>query len=338
MKSSSQVKTVQWLLDKNQKSLIDLSVPIQRNEIWNVIHKSNLIASILMGFPVESLLFEEAPDGKIYKVLDGKQRSTTLIQFVNNKFKLSNKIKVKEIDGVQLAGLTFEKLSDELQQTIKNYNLTFTIVRDLSDEERELLFFMRNQAVSLSSLELTRVLMGSQVLDKLKGLLRHSFLTETLRLSETAKNKYTDQQLLIQFLISEMKPELGFSGKEIMNFAEKTLRDNGVPQDVEEKVSKVMTYLHDAIGENPSEEVTKLIKKRIHIPMLYLVARDALEQNVNQEVFYAWMMQFSNDINQNTTEYTNATRAGSARKGNVDIRKNYIEDNFAKYLAHLVSE
>lgn len=329
MKSSSQIKTVQWLLDKNKKNLLDLSVPIQRNEIWNALHKSNLIASILMGFPVESLLFEEEPNGKIYKVLDGKQRSLTLIQFVNNQFKLNHKIKVKEIDGTQITGLTFDKLNPELQQTILNYNLTFTIVRDLTDEERELLFFMRNQAVSLSRLELTRVLMGSQVLDTLKGLLSHPFLTETIQLSEKAKNKYTDQQLLIQFLILEMKPELSFSGKEIMGFAEDTLRGNGVPQDVENKLSNVMTYLHDAIGGDGKD----LKFNRIHIPMLYLVACDALEQNVSPEVFHAWMLQFFNDIAKDGNEYKNATFAGSARKQNIDIRTKYIKKHFADYLA-----
>jgi DNA-binding transcriptional MerR regulator len=281
-----------------------------------------------MGFPVESLLLEEEPNSKVYKVLDGKQRSLTLIQFVNNQFKLNSKIKVKEIDGVKLPGLTFEKLNPELQQTILNYNLTFTVVRELTNEERELLFFMRNQAVSLSRLELTRVLMGTQVLDRLKGLLSHPFLTETIQLSHNARKKYTDQQLLIQFLILEMQPDLGFSGKEIMSFAEETLRGNGVPQDIENKLNNVMTYLHDAIGE----EAKNLNLNRIHLPMLYLVACDALEQNVSPEIFNAWMKQFFNDIATENNEYKNATTSGSARKTNIDIRTKYIKKHFVDYL------
>ena len=333
MKSSSQVKTVQWLLDKSKQNL-DLSVSIQRNEVWNAEHKSNLIASILKGFPVESLLFEEIPNSKSYKVLDGKQRTITLIQFITNRFRLHHNIKVTEIDGFELIGLTFDKLLPELQQTILNYNLTFTIVRELFDnEERELLFFLRNQAIPLSNLELTRVRMGSQVLDTLKVLLVHPFLTDTINLSHIAKNKYIDQQLLIQFLISEMQSESGFSGKEIMKFAEETLRITGIPPEVEEKVRNVMTYLHNAIGEDGAKEIAKLIKKRIHIPMLFRVACDAFEQNVKPELFHAWIVQFFNDISNDTdNDYIKATHAGSARKQNVDIRTDYIREHFENYL------
>ena len=84
--------------------------------------------------------------------------------------------------------------------------------------DRELIFFLRNQAVSLSSLELTRALIGSQVLAQLKDLINHPFLQETIGLSKNALKKYTDQQLLLQILILEMKPELSFSGPDIMEF------------------------------------------------------------------------------------------------------------------------
>ncbi|SPF47045.1 conserved hypothetical protein [Candidatus Desulfosporosinus infrequens] len=334
MKSSSQVKTVQWLLDKSKRNYLDLSVAIQRNEVWNAEHKSNLIASILRGFPIESLLFEEIPNSKNYKVLDGKQRTLTLIQFINNEFKLHKNIKVKDIDGLELVGLTFDKLESELQQTILNYNLTFTIVRDLDGaEERELLFFLRNQAIPLSNLELTRVRMGSSVLDNLKPLLTHPFLTETIKLSRIAKNNYVDQQLLIQFLISEMQTESGFSGKEIMKFAEETLRVTSITEEIEEKVRNVMTYLHDAIGEDSDKEIAKLIKKRIHIPMIYRAACDAFDQNVKPEAFRAWMLQFFKDIsNDPENDYSKATRAGSAQKRNVDVRTAFIKEHLENYL------
>lgn len=199
------------------------------------------------------------------------------------------------------------------------------MVRDLTEEDRELLFFMRNQAVSLSKLELARAVMGSKILENLKGLLNHHFFTETINLSNTARNKYIDQQLLIQFLILEIEKEPKFSGPEIMNFAGK-LRIEGIPSEVEEKVSNVMTYLHDAIGEDFKE-------KRIHIPMLYLIALDAIEKDVKHELFHAWMLEFFNDINKEDNEYKQATGAGSARKQNIEIRINYVKNHFKNYLA-----
>jgi len=318
-------KLVQWLINQNNKDLLDLSIPIQRNQVWNDVHKSNLIVSILNGFPVESLLFEESSTDKSFKVLDGKQRILTILLFASNQFKLSAKSKAKESE---LKGKTYESLSPEQQEQFSNYQITITMVRDLTEADRELLFFMRNQAVSLSTLELTRAIIGSQTLDKLKGLINHPFLQETIGLSKKALNKYTDQQLLIQFLILEMKKEATFTGADIMKFADETLKKEGVSPGIEEKVNNVMTYMQEAFGGD-----FKGIK-RIHLPMLYLVACNAIERSKSPEFFHAWMVKFFQDIDQkDNDEYKLATGAGSAQKLNVDKRINYIIQHFKDYIA-----
>ncbi|MDR3587127.1 MAG: DUF262 domain-containing protein [Desulfosporosinus sp.] len=324
MDSKPVQKLVQWLINQNKKNLLDLSIPIQRNQVWNDIHKSNLVVSILNGFPVESLLFEESSIDKSFKVLDGKQRILTIIQFANNEFKLSAKSKAKDSE---LQGKTFQNLTPEQQEQFSNYQITITMVRDLSEADRELLFFMRNQAVSLSTLELTRALIGSQVLARLKDLINHPFLQETIGLSKNALNKYTDQQILIQFLILEMKKEATFSGAEIMEFADGILKKEGVLPEIEEKVNLVMTFLQTSMGED-----FKGIK-RIHIPMLYLVGCNAIEQGKSPEFFHDWMIKFFKDIDQNGDEYKLATGAGSAQKQNVDKREKYIRKHFEDYLA-----
>lgn len=323
MDSKPVQKLVQWLITQNKKNLLDLSIPIQRNQVWNDVHKSNLIVSILNGFPVESLLLEESSDGKGFKVLDGKQRILTLTQFANNEFKLSAKSKAKDFE---LQSKTYQNLTPEQQEQFSNFQITITMVRDLSVTDRELLFFMRNQAVSLSNLELTRALIGSQVLASLKDLINHPFLQETVGLSKNALKKYTDQQILIQILILEMKKEATFTGPEIMEFAN-ILKKEGVPPEIEEKVNNVMTFMQDAMGED-----FKGIK-RIHIPMLYLVGCKAIEQNKSPEFFHAWMEEFFQDIDNKDDEYKLATGAASAQKQNVDKRAKYIQKHFEEYIA-----
>ena len=130
MDSKPVQKLVQWLITQNKKNLLDLSIPIQRNQVWNDVHKSNLIVSILNGFPVESFLFEESSNDKGFKVLDGKQRILTLTQYANNEFKLSAKSKAKEFE---LQGKTYQDLTLEQQEQFLNFQITITLVRDLSE-------------------------------------------------------------------------------------------------------------------------------------------------------------------------------------------------------------
>lgn len=69
----------------------------------------------------------------------------------------------------------------------------------------------------------------------------------------------------------------------------------------------------------------------MHIPMLYLIACNAIEQRKSSDVFHDWMLQFFQDI-QKDDEYKLATGAGSAQKKNVDKRVKYIKKHFEDYL------
>jgi uncharacterized protein with ParB-like and HNH nuclease domain len=98
IKSSLETHTVGWLKRQDNDAKLNKNISIQRKEVWDDEKKSNLIASLLLDVPIESLLFEEAESGN-YNVLDGKQRTLTLCAFVESLFQLSPKIRVKEIAG-----------------------------------------------------------------------------------------------------------------------------------------------------------------------------------------------------------------------------------------------
>lgn len=89
---------VNWLNKQNKKGNLDFSISIQRKEVWDIEHRSNLVGAILIGIPVESLLFEEDGNGGYY-VLDGKQRSTTILRFLNDEFEISPKCKISNVNG-----------------------------------------------------------------------------------------------------------------------------------------------------------------------------------------------------------------------------------------------
>ena len=115
--------TVSWLKRQDMEGKLNKNISIQRKEIWDAEKKSNLIISLLLDIPIESLLFEEAENGS-YNVLDGKQRTLTFCTYVEGGFTLSPKIRIKEIGGQPLTGFTFPELPAAMQNRILDYELS----------------------------------------------------------------------------------------------------------------------------------------------------------------------------------------------------------------------
>ncbi|MGQ2984357.1 DUF262 domain-containing protein [Flavobacterium sp.] len=68
---------------------IDLSPDFQRNLVWNNLRKSRLIESILLRIPLPMFYFAQDDEGKI-SVVDGLQRLSTIREYMDNQFALSN--------------------------------------------------------------------------------------------------------------------------------------------------------------------------------------------------------------------------------------------------------
>lgn len=317
MKGVMEKHTINWLRRKSEANALDFTISIQRKEVWDKEHKSNLIASILLGIPIESLLFEEDETGEEYLVLDGKQRCLTFLQFMRDEFEISEKCKVHKINGETIVGKKYSDLSEKLKEDIREYELPITVMRPLTDEERELIFFMRNQAISLTKVELMRVLMGSKTLDSLKVLFEHPII-EKLCL-KTAKG-YRNQQVVTEILILETGKDYSFSGRDLMAFAEE-LKETGLDDATQKIVLDIFDYLDTAI------EKKRRIRK-VHIPMLYKVARQAMNDAISPDIFYIWMNKFFEDVKGDENEYNKACESGMLKKSNIKTRIEFMTKHY----------
>lgn len=322
IRSNMEKHTLNWLVRQNKMKNLDFTISIQRKEVWDKEHKSNLIVSALLGVPIESLLFEEDGTGG-YLVLDGKQRGTSLIQFIRGDYPISDNVKVKEINGVNIVGLYFNEFPDEFQELLKETELTISVLRPLSEDERETIFFMRNQAVSLTRVELTRVLLGGESMNKIQVLCGHQFIDKT----NISRKKYLDQQIMMEILLLETGKDYGFSSKDMKVFAEE-VKVEGISDEMIAKINNTLNYLDKSIP-NKNRSLRK-----IHIPMVYMVAKEALAKDIQPSVFNEWVDKFFNDIKCEENEYIDACNNGSAIKNNVRKRLNYIKNHFAENIIH----
>jgi hypothetical protein len=67
---------------------LELSPPYQRGDVWGLIRRRNLIRSILLGIPIPSIIVNDrfaANWGEEIAVIDGKQRITTILMFLDGE-------------------------------------------------------------------------------------------------------------------------------------------------------------------------------------------------------------------------------------------------------------
>ena len=87
--------------DKQPKPLLVLDPEFQREEVWNPKQKSELIESILMGIPLPLIYVKEDNNG-VCIIVDGRQRLTTIFDFMNEKFKLTSLKILGNLNGEQI--------------------------------------------------------------------------------------------------------------------------------------------------------------------------------------------------------------------------------------------
>lgn len=92
----------------------NLQPPYQRHSVWSVEKQSFFIDSILKNFPMPPIFLRQNIDDKsgktLYDVIDGKQRLTSVIRFINNEIPVSTERENTEFDDPEIAGKFFRDL------------------------------------------------------------------------------------------------------------------------------------------------------------------------------------------------------------------------------------
>lgn len=112
-----------------QRQDIVLDPDFQRGSVWTKKkQKSELIESILMGIPIPIIYLFETKDGK-KEVVDGRQRITTLIDFMNDGFLLAELRMLPKLNGSK-----FSELDPLLQSTIEDYQIMAYVIQPPTPE------------------------------------------------------------------------------------------------------------------------------------------------------------------------------------------------------------
>ena len=270
----------------NEKHTLRMDHVIQRQSgQWDgdKLKKSLLIHSILANYPIPPLYCLKEPVNDkdySYSVLDGKQRLTTIFDYIDGKYALDEDTPGVIIDDVTygLGNKYFTDLDIECQQELLRFKFTIYGFEDADDDLIEEIFFRLNNSTPLSKPQKSMALTGVQNAAFIKSILSDKFFSEICKFSTLQRRKSDDMCTLLQSMMLLDNRYYGYeysslSVDEVMHYA-KYIKNN-YSEEQKERLYDIIDYLEKAF---PEQE--KMLKK-INIPMIILAADIAMGKDYN---------------------------------------------------------
>ncbi len=196
---------------------LDLHPEFQRIFRWNIIQKSKLIESILLGIPIPSIFVSQRDDG-VWDVIDGLQRLSSILEFVGelrdeNNIKLPPSVLIKTKYLPSLEGKYWNKEGDKnnsLTQAqrifIKRAKLDIKIIKKESDPEAKYELFQRLNTLGshLSDQEIRNyllVMINPEFYKELVALANIDAFLETIPFTERNINEQYNVEIALRFII-----------------------------------------------------------------------------------------------------------------------------------------
>lgn len=191
----------------HEKDSFWMDPPYQRQgDIWTPEKRQFLIDSLLNGFDLPKIyLHEFYPEKKVkgrpykYAVIDGKQRLSTIWQFMDDDLALSEDFVYFKDPDKKLAGLTHREIGEQFPLIKDTFNaITLPIVTILTEdiEMIEEMFSRLNDGVPLNAAE-KRNTFGGPAPIAIRRLATHKFFTTKLPFTN---KRYRHFDLAAKFL------------------------------------------------------------------------------------------------------------------------------------------
>jgi hypothetical protein len=189
--------TIETIFGQVTKHNIDLDPAFQRRSAWDVVRKSRLIESLLIGLPVPNIVLAEnkAHRGR-FIVIDGKQRVLSIADFMRNSFELKG-LDIRE----DLSGKKYRDLDEEDKAAFDNATFRSTVIKGWSDDQLLYAIFYRlnSGSLPLSPQELRRALVGGNFLEAIEEYVINSAAFRA-NISATLDRRMRDSELVLRFV------------------------------------------------------------------------------------------------------------------------------------------
>ena len=214
----------------------------QRNELlWSQYLKSRFIESLILDYPIPLIFLADTMDGKL-EIVDGLQRISTLNDFLQDNFELSE---LKKIDS--LNGRSFEDLPNAEKRRLKSKSLRIIVLKKSTSDDTKKELFDRLNTSSLKA-STSEVRSGREIdtglMQLIFRLVKNPYFVKTTQLSKGKINRKEDIELISRFFAYSYA--LDRYDKKVMNFIDDFVSFEGSKENWSEE--KERSYEKDFIN------------------------------------------------------------------------------------------
>jgi hypothetical protein len=218
----------EFLSMKNDGDLI-LQPDYQRNYVATNKIASRLIESILMDVPIPVVFLAEELDGTM-SIIDGQQRLTTFISFLEGKFPDGRDFRLSSLNVLSdLNRKSFSDLDEQQKKKIRNTTIHSIIIKKESNPDIKFEIFERlnTGSTKLNENEIRNNLYRGDYINLIKDLSEDKRLDRLIGggLRSNFKKRMGYNGLVLRFLSISEKSYLNYRAP-MKQFCNKNLRDN----------------------------------------------------------------------------------------------------------------
>lgn len=189
---------LQWETNKE----LELSPKYQRGMVWNEKTKQYLIDTIIRGLPIPPIFMRQIIDVKTNittrQILDGQQRLRAIIEFFNNKYKISMS------HNKTYGGMYYRDLSDAVKEDFLSFQI---LVESINEKDDSVIYDMfsrlntNNMALNHQELRNAKYWGEFKVLAYDLASQYRDFLIEYKVFNDRELSRMLDVELISNFII-----------------------------------------------------------------------------------------------------------------------------------------
>lgn len=340
IEGSSITWTCKQIVKMIDKETISFRNVVQRSFCWERHRMSELIWSIIMGYPIPPIYAERGESDndkvKIYDVMDGQQRNTTIYKYLKDEFALTELKPIPYLDEnrnectIDISGKKFSELEEELQDIIKDATITVKYYDNLDQSQKAEMFRRLNNGKPLSTK--SRTLASAKNIGSLLDIGSHKLFEEMLTEKARANKNHAVIVVKAWTMMTKNVEDVSFASKDFNPMIEEA------EISVEENQSLINVFdfivnVHDELLENKEKAVAKKLYTETHFVSLLPYIKEAMENNISEAMVAEWMINFFKT--ENNTEvyakYNDACSGGVARNASVVARHEALGESYKEF-------
>jgi hypothetical protein len=312
---------------KYNKGKVIISPNFQRGFVWSKKQMSQFVESVLLNFPLPPLYINQDINGN-YIVVDGRQRITTLRQFISDEFKLQNLEALTDLNGKK-----FSELEGVLQSKIEDKKLNLYLIKPSVPLEvvYDIFYRINTKGTNLNRQEIRNCIFLGKATELLSKLAETAIFKQATDNGISPK-RMKDQETVLRFLAfnifdyrTDYKGNMSDFLEEVMRVINVKLTDEKI-EDLENKFERAITLTFDFFGKQNFRFLTPTKRGSINLAMFETICHffdnnstDFLLQNKVQ-------IQQNFEILLNDEIYKNAVKGSTGNKISVITRFNRVQE------------